>query len=232
MDNANRGQIDVDTITRFFNKNVTNVLTQYFNVKCCEKGHEWFEPWEGHFRKAFSLYASKGYYYHILWGYNADFIPRQHNSGRFIYHRTEKAVTVHIEDSFYDHVYYDSDIMDNHKISQFKNKYCLSSLNFDYMNLTSDDIINNYVEDVTRRNIPFILDFFERVKTVDEMINYLDMKMRHEDMFYSHDLYYNKAFLLAYKKQMGQAVQTLEIIYSEGIPDELMKRLQKAYELA
>lgn len=230
MDIDNKKLTPDDTLTKFFNAAVTSVLSEYFDVKCCKKGHDWYTPWEGHFRKSFSLYASKGYLYPILWGYNADFIPTRQNSGRYIYHRTENAVAIHICDSFYDHVPYSTETMDCSQTYQIRQEYCLSKYIFDDMGITDVGSAYRYISDITRRNVPFMLEFFERVRTVDDMITYIDSQMKHDDLF-SWNLNFYKAFLLAYKRQMNEAIRTLEILYPHEIPEDLFKKLQSVCEL-
>ena len=119
--------------------------------------------------------------YPMWWGYNADFIPTRQNSGRYVYHRTEKAVTVHIKDSFYNHVHYDSDTMDIHETHAIREKYCLPSLNIGYMNIKNAGDAYRYFEDITRRNIPFIGQRY-----IGEILHY--QKWRFADRFLCYSL--------------------------------------------
>lgn len=230
MEDLNKKLTTDDMLIRYFNVGVTNVLSEYFDVKCCDKGHYWFTPWEGHCRKAFNLFAPKGYLYPILWGYNFDFIPTWQNSGKFIYHRTEKAVTLHVEDSFYYHIDYDPEKLTLNESHAIRKQYSLSSYIFGYMNINDVAAAYKYIEEITRRNIPFMLDFFERVKTIDDVIEELDRQIeRKEELFYL-GLYYKKAFLLAYQKRMDEAIASLKMRY-ENIPEDLMARLEKVYAM-
>ena len=230
MEFENKALTKDDTLVKYFNIGVTNALSKYFDVKCCEKGHEWFEPWNGHFRKSFSLFAPKGTRYPILWGYNADFIPSRQNSGKFIYFRTEKAGKVHVEDSFFNHVHYDPDKMTHMETYNIRGEYCLTMYN-DHLDLKDIEAAYKYAEEITLRNIPFMLKYYEQVKTVDDMINFLDNHIEPDNLFHSYNLYYEKAFLLAYKKQMDEAINTLRKIHPDYVDDEILKRLHKAYEL-
>lgn len=229
MDIENKKLTTDDMLIKYFNDGVTNVLSEHFDVKCCEKGHNWFTPWEGHQRKVFDLYAPKGYLYRICWGYNYDFIPTRKNDGKFIYHRTEKAVAVHISDSFYFHVDYDPDKMSHNETLSIRQKYCLSSYNFEDMNITDVASAYEYVQEITRRNIPFMLEFFDRIRTVDDAVAEIDRQLEYSG-FPNGNLHYKKAFLLAYRQEMDKAINSLEKIYENGIPESLMARLEKAYK--
>ncbi|MDE7288445.1 MAG: hypothetical protein K2N71_02935, partial [Oscillospiraceae bacterium] len=177
----------------------------------------------------FGLCAAKGYLYTIVWGYNYDFIPTRKNGGKFIYHRTEKAVAVHISDSFYFHVDYDSDKMSHNETLAIREKYCLSSYNFEYMNITDVASVYEYVQEITRRNIPFMLEFFDRIRTVDDAVAEMDRQLENP-IFFKDNLHYKKAFLLAYRQEMDKAVNSLKKIYENGIPENITARLEKAYE--
>ncbi|MBD5141525.1 MAG: hypothetical protein HDT25_08970 [Ruminococcus sp.] len=230
MDIENKKLATNDVIVKYFNDGVTKALSEYFDVKCCEKGHDWFTPWEGHQRKAFDLYALKGYMYIIRWGYNYDFIPTRKNGEKFIYHRTEKAVAVHIPDSFYLHVDYDPDKMSHNETLAIREKYCLSSYNLEYMNLTDVASAYEYIQEITRRNIPFMLEFFDRIRTIDDAVAEIDRRLEYSSDFPNVGLYYKKAFLHAYRQEMDKAVNSLEKLYENGISESIMARLEKAYE--
>ena len=189
MDIENKKLATNDVIVKYFNDGVTKALSEYFDVKCCEKGHDWFTPWEGHQRKAFDLYALKGYMYIIRWGYNYDFIPTRKNGEKFIYHRTEKAVAVHIPDSFYLHVDYDPDKMSHNETLAIREKYCLSSYNLEYMNLTDVACAYEYIQEITRRNIPFMLEFFDRIRTIDDAVAEIDRRLEYSSDFPNVGLY-------------------------------------------
>ena len=230
MEDLNKKLTTDDMLIRYFNVGVTNVLSEYFDVKCCDKGHDWFTPWEGHCRKAFNLFAEKGASYPILWGYNFDFIPTRQNSGKYIYHRTEKAVALHFKDAFDYHTDYDPDKLTLHEAYAFKKQYTLSSYIFGYMNINNVAAAYKYIEEITRRNIPFMLDFFERVKTIDDVIEELDRQIERKEELFSLGLYYEKAFLLAYQKRMDEAIASLKMIY-KNIHEDLMARLEKVYAM-
>lgn len=230
MDIENKKLTINDMLVKYFNDGVTKALSEYFDVKCCEKGHDWLTPWEGHQRKAFDLYAPKGYLYIIRWGYNYDFIPTRKNGEKFIYHRTEKAVALHISDSFYFHVDYDPDKMSHSETLAIREKYCLSSYNFEYMNITDAASAYEYVQEITRRNIPFMLEFFDRIRTIDDAVAEIDRQLEYLAGGPNGRLHYNKAFLLAYRQEMDKAINSLKNLYENGIPECLMARLEKTYE--
>ncbi len=227
MEDLNKELNTYDMLTKYFNVGVTNALSEYFDVKCCDKGHYWFTPWEGHCRKAFYLFAQKGALYPFFWGYNFDFIPTRQNSGKLIYHRTEKAVAIHFGDSIYSHTDYYSEKLTLNESSEIREKYILFSYIFDYMNINNVAAAYKYIEEVTRRNIPFMLDFFERVRTIDDVIAEMDKRIAADNR---NHYYYDKAFLLAYQKRMDEAIASLKMIY-EDIPEDLMARLEKVYAM-
>ncbi|MCH5349791.1 MAG: hypothetical protein J1E40_10750 [Oscillospiraceae bacterium] len=219
-----------DFLVKYFNVGVTNVLSEYFDVKCCDKGHDWFTPWEGHCRKAFHLFAQKGNIYPILWGYNFDFIPSRQSNGKLIYHRTEKAVTIHFGDQSFLHYtdyYYEKFPLEEH--AEIRKKYILYAYFSEYDNMNITDVASayKYIEGVTRNNIPFMLDFFERTKTIDDIISEMDKRIAAGDRHY----YYDKAFLLAYQKRMDEAIASFKMIYDDDIPEDLMARLEKVYAM-
>ena len=237
MEDLNQKLKPYDFLVKYFNVGVTNVLSEYFDVKCCDKGYYWFTPWEGHCRKAFHLLAQKGTIYPIFWGYNFDFIPSRKDYGKFIYHRTEKAVAINFGDSVFRNIDYYSEKFTFKEKAEIRKKYFLHSYftEDDCMNINDVASAYKYIEEVIRNNIPFMLDFFNRVRTIDDMIAEMDKRIAagnyphwYADNYNQH--YYCKAFLLAYQKKMDEAIASLKMVY-EDTPEDLMAKLEKVYAM-
>ncbi|MCM1023560.1 MAG: hypothetical protein NC395_05830 [Prevotella sp.] len=231
METENKKLKPNDMLTPYFRDGVTKILSEHFDVKCCEKGYCWFTPWEGHQRKAFCLHSGGGIRYTLNWGYNYDFIPERKNSGKFVYHRTEKAVAVNVADNFFNHVDYDPKRMSHNETFKIREKYCLSLYNFEYFNIKDVNSAYEYVQEKTRLNIPFMLDFFGRVRTVDDAVEYLDREIaKFDTLFGTINMRYTKAFLHAYLKQPGKAEEALGKIYENGVPNDIAERIKKVCE--
>ena len=117
---------------------------------------------------------------------------------------------------------------------QIRQKYCLDFYN-DTPNVKNVAEAYKYAEEITLRNIPFMLEYYKQVKNVDDMIAFLDSKIelnkKYSSSYYSYYEYYEKSFLLAYKKQMDEAIDTMKKIHPDIVDDAVLKRLQKAYDL-
>lgn len=198
---------DADFIIKYFDDAVSKALSDTFLLKKSEKGHWWYGDWENHCRMVITLFAAKGTHYYINWGYNFDFIPHLNRQGKFIWSRTEKSFAEHISDNFFSHIQYDSKTMLETETLHILDQYTLP-IYANNLNAALD-----YIDVVVKRNIPFMLEWFSRVQTTDDVIAELDRQLGKYNDYRDYSRYWTKAFLLARQKRLEEAVETLENYY-------------------
>lgn len=71
----------------------------------------------------------------------------------------------------------------------------------------------DYIDVVVKRNIPFMIEWFSRVQTTDDVIAELDRQLGKYNDYRDYSRYWTKAFLLARQKRLDEAVETLENYY-------------------
>lgn len=90
------------------------------------------------------------------------------------------------------------------------------------------DIALEYLDAVVKKNIPFMLEWFGRVRTTDDVIAELDRQLGTND-YRDYHRYWTKAFLLAYEKRLDEAVKTMQVNYSNrAIEQKVLDKLQAA----
>ena len=89
-----------ESVIKYYDDIVSDVLGQYFRLKKCENKHMWFGEWENYRRIVIELWVTKGAFYHVHWGYNYDFVAKLNRQDRFVYARTDKEVRCDAHDSF------------------------------------------------------------------------------------------------------------------------------------
>ena len=236
MDTEMRLIPDLDNI-------ICNVLKEHFDVKCFDKGHYWFTPWENHCRKVFNLYPLKGSLYPLYWGYNFDFIPWENCflgvnpkpwniPGRLIYHRTEKSVKIDCGGSPFPYIGYNFGSPSKHSPEEhlaFRKKYFVKAYGID-----SPENIEQ-VKAVVRRNIPFMLDWFDRIKTPEDMITKFtkDINESENEHCFPFSSYWIRGFLKAKQHDLNGAMYDIAYVYKRFDPpaDIPEKVIKKIYEI-
>lgn len=220
---------------------ICDVLNEEFDVKCRETGHIWFgpredSPWEGHCRKVFELYALKSSLYPMRWGYNFDFMPQDscfssydrpdpRRAGKLVYHRTDKSAKIDSGGAIcYD--FYNPDK---------REKYFVPTCG--YENDTQENI--EKIKAVVRRNIPFMLDWFNKQKTIDDLIDSCTkgiIEIETEDCF-PFGGYWERGFLLARQHNIDAAISDISRVYEKmfkpsiEIPERVIKKLYEVSEM-
>lgn len=240
MENEYRMVPDLDKI-------ICDVLNEEFDVKCRDTGHIWFgpwedDPWEGHCRKVFELYAVKGTRYPMTWGYNFDFMPRDscfsgyespdpRRAGKLVYHRTDKSAKIDISGRA--SPYFDPDINSSQEGLTFKEKYFVQTCGYE------NDMPENIekIKTVVRRNIPFMLDWFSKWKTMDDFIDSCTNGINEfeSEHCFPYGGYWVRGFLYARQHNIDAALSDISRVYEKmfapsiEIPERVRKKL---YEIA
>ncbi|ADU21653.1 hypothetical protein [Ruminococcus albus] len=221
---------------------ICEVLKEEFDVKVCEKGHFWFTPWEDHCRKVVMFYPLKGPRGPLYWGYNFDFIPWEscflgvnykpwNTTGKLVYHRTEKAVKIDHRGSPLPYIGYNFGNPDAYSIEEhhaFREKYFIQA----YGNDTPENI--EKIKAVVRRNIPFMLDWFERVKTPENIIGECTRIIAEDENehCFPYSYYWVRGFLKAKLHDLEGALSDIAYVYKRfeppaEIPEIVIKALNK-----
>ncbi|MBQ3884669.1 MAG: hypothetical protein II729_01015 [Ruminococcus sp.] len=219
---------------------ICEVLNEKFIVKSSVKGHFWFTDWEDHCRKVFSLYPLKGNSYPLYWGYNFDFIPWEkcflgvnpkpwNESGKLVYHRTEKSINIDYKGETFPYIGYNFDSPSSHSYEEhctFREKYFIQTYGSD-----SPENIEQ-IKAVIRRNIPFMLDWFERIKTPEDIIKELTKHINdsENEQCFPYSSYWVRGFLNAWHHDMEGALHDIACVYQKfdppvEIPEKVIKAL-------
>lgn len=233
---------------------ICDVLNEEFDVKCRETGHIWFgpwedDPWEGHCRKVFELYALKSSLYPIQWGYNFDFMPWDscfsgydrpdpRRAGKLVYHRTDKSAKIDIGGWAFPYIDYDfynpsKYSFDEHKA--FRTKYFVPTCGFE--NEMQENI--EKIKAVVRRNIPFMLDWFSKWKTIDDFIDSYTKSITENETEHSFPFggYWVRGFLFARQHNIDAAISDISRVYEKmfkpsiEIPERVRKKLYEVSEM-
>lgn len=222
---------------------ICDVLREEYDVKSSEKGHYWFTPWEDHCRKVFNLYPLKSSLYPIYWGYNFDFIPWEKSflgisptpwkaSGKLVYHRTEKSLFIDFEGDIFPYIgynFFNPSLHTPEEHMSFRNKYFVKA----YGSGSLEDI--EKIKAAVRRNIPFMIDWFDRMKTIEDIIAKLskviiDCEGTPGFPFYT---YWVRGFLKAKVHDIDGALSDIACVYKNfDPPTELPEKIiKKIYEI-
>ncbi len=219
---------------------VCEVLREHLDVTQCPKGHCWVTPWENHCRKVIELYPLKGTSYPVFWGLNFDFLPWEscmlgvnpkpfNVTGKLVYHRTEKAVKRDLRGDVFPYIHYHFMAPSLHTYEEhraFRSKYFVNAYGAD----TPEN--RKQIEDAVRNNMPYMLDWFGRMRTEEDMILALTEEIREaqEKHALPFGAYWVRGFLKAKQHDMAGAVSDLAWVYQQfdppsPIPEKTMRKL-------
>ncbi len=228
------------SIIPYMNDAITEVLTEYFDVKCCEKGHWWFTEWDNHCRKVFNVYALKSSYWPMYWGYNFDFIPWEKNlfkcSGKLGYFRTEKAVHIDFGGSPFPYIdymdFYSPGTRPDRDHVAIRKKYFVPTYGLDA------EWAKEHIGEVVKRNVPFMQDWFGRIKTIDDIIAQETKSINecNTEISFPYGSYWVRGFLYAKQHRMDEAIADIQRIYErygadKQIPQNVLKKLYEVDKL-
>lgn len=233
---------------------ICDVLNEKFEVKCRDTGHIWFGPWEdgpweGHCRKVFELYALKSSLYPMYWGYNFDFIPQDscfsgygrpdpRRAGKLVYHRTDKSAKIDSGGSVFPYIGYDfynpsKYSFDEHKA--FRTKYFVPTCGYE------NDMQENIekIKAAVRHNIPFMLDWFDKMKTIDDIIDRCTKSITEAETKdgIPFGSYWERGFLYAKQHNIDAALSDISRVYEKmftpsiEIPERVRKKLYEVSEM-
>lgn len=225
---------------------ICDVLKEEFDVKTYEKGHYWFSAWDNHCRKVIKIYPLKGTLYPLYWGYNFDFIPWErcflgvnpkpwNETGKLVYHRTEKAVNIDFTGYPFPYIGYD---FDNPSAQSYEEHYAFRNMYF--VSVYGNDSPKNIelIKTVVRRNMPFMLDWFDRIKTPEDIIGELtkDINESENDHCFPYSSYWVRGFLKARCHDVKGALSDIAYVYKRfdtpaEIPEKVIKALYKIDKL-
>lgn len=219
---------------------ICDVLKEEFDVKICEKGHYWFTPWENHCRKVFNLYLLKGNSHPLYWGYNFDFIPWENCmlginpkpwnvTGKLVYHRTEKSIKMDFYGTPFPYIgynFYSPSLHSYEEHNSFRRNY--------FVNAYGDNSKENIelIRTVVKRNIPFMLDWFEKNKTLDNLIDSLTREIIEceNNNGFPFGAYWVRGFLNAKHHNIESAISDIARVYKKfdppaEIPEKVLKKI-------
>lgn len=209
-----------ESVIKYYDDIVSDVLGQYFRLKKCENKHMWFGEWENHRRIVIELWAAKGVFYHVHWGYNYDFVARLNRQDKFVYARTDKAVRCDVHDSYENHIAYDDKNLGIWESYDIWRKYELPSYASDV------EFAKKYIRQTFSNNIPFMLEWYETHINDDAVIDYIEEQMS-DVCLWNWD--FTLAFLYARRHQMDKSIATLKKRYFTGdyeIPEKVIDKLK------
>lgn len=135
-----------------------------------------------------------------------------------------------IKDSYYSYVSFPQ------KAEQAKEDYLNPERDYRYYELpmwTSNiEFGLRYIDDVVKKNIPFMTDWYQCIQTIEDVIDELDKQIAMPSPYNHRNKYYTKAFLLAKIKCIDEAVATMcQIYHPHEIPPEVIEKLYQASQL-
>lgn len=217
---------------KYFEEVVGKALEGEFDFKYFDRGRWWYSEWEGHQRKVMTVHPWYGLY-EIRWGYNYDFIPSWNQQETFNWHRTEKAFCLHVKDSWRGHVEDQTKSISGwgkNDILYMNPRRCPMYRYELPANTTNLNFALEFMEDVVKKNIPFMKEWFGRVKALEDALPELDRQIETEgkNSTWYWDAYYVKAFLYAKMQEMDAAIAMMQKRFPYGeIPRKVMDKLYK-----
>lgn len=216
-----------ESIIKCYDEIAEKVLKEDFNLKKCPNKHIWFGEWDNHRRIVVKLHEF--YFHEFIFGYNYDFIPRLNNQGRFVYHRTEKSADIDVKDLFFNHIYYNPNLMTTSESYDLRLEYEL----IQWANIYSFDLAKKYIECVMRNNVEFMKDFYIRYITDEDVIKFLDHTIKKGNRFQKYYYMWTKAFLYAKLQDMDKAVMSMNDYYGDNkeVPQKVLDKLKSVQEM-
>lgn len=200
----------------YYNGYITQRLAEEFAVIYNGKTKRWFSKWNNNQRFVVELYRPKGTHIFLRWGYNYDFIPDINSKNKLVWHRTDSSVTIHIGDSWHNHIEYSRAQEWGFNESEFYNPVQCPVFQYEIPTYTSDmDFALEYIKDVIDKNIPLMREWINRVKTIDDAIEVTAQRVSSESILYIRHMYYIRAFLLAKNKNLSDSMSALQQCYKE-----------------
>ncbi len=193
-----------DSLVKYYDDIVGDVLSEHFNLKKCPNKHIWYSEWENHRRMVVKL---QFFYTHEIWfGYNYDFIPVLNRQDKFEYHRTDKSVDLDVVDMYLYHISYDYENLTHSETFDIRRKYYLP----DWGSVNDTEFSKEYIRNVVKSNIPFMLDFYEKYRSDRDVIDFLNRKASVETPRNDSGFDWTKAFLYARLQDMDSAVKAMD----------------------
>ncbi len=181
----------------------------------------------------------------IYWGYNFDFIPWEKNlfkcSGKLGYFRTEKAVHIDFGGSPFPYIgladFYTSDRR-NWDSDRFREYLAARDKYFVPIYGADAEWAREHIGEVVRRNIPFMQDWFGRIKTIDDIIAQETKSINecNTEISFPYSSYWVRGFLYAKQHRMDEAIADIQRIYErygadKQIPQNVLKKLYEVDKL-
>ncbi len=211
----------------YYSDYITQRLAEEFGMSYNEKTKRWCSGWNNHQRFVLELYYPKGTHVILQWGYNYDFIPDINNKDKLVWHRTESSVKIHLTDAWYNHIDYTGDKEWGFSEREFYNPQKCPTFRYEIPIYTSDmDFALKYIKTVIEKNILFMKEWLDRVKTIDDAIEVLNQRVLGDDIFHIPRMHYVSSFLYAKNRNILDAMSALKQYYGEReIPQIIIDKL-------
>ena len=217
-----------ESLVKYYDDIAGGVLMEHFELKKCPNKHIWYGEWINHRRIVIELHMF--YSYEVRFGYNYDFIPILNRQKKFVYHRTDKSVALDVMDLYLNHISYRPDNMTHLESFNVRRKYELPQ----FCGVQELDFAKRYIEDVITTNITFMKEFYEKYKTDEEILAFLDHTIQKGNMFQKYRYIWTKAFLYAKLQDIDKAIMTMRDYYDHmngETPEIVIEKLKTVKEM-
>lgn len=211
----------------YYSEYLTQRLEEEFGMNYNEKAKRWCSEWNNNQRFVVELYRRKGTHIFLNWGYNYDFIPDINSKNKLVWHRTRSSVKIHLTDSWYNHIAYTSDKESGFSEQEFYNPIQCPVYQYEIPTYTSDmDFALEYIKSVIDKNIPFMREWENNVKTVGDAINIFNQRIIDASSLCIPYMCHIRAFLYAKNKDIDKAIQSMKQGYGTSeIPQIILDEL-------
>jgi hypothetical protein len=150
-------------------------------------------------------------------------------TGKLVYHRTEKAINIDFIKSPFAYIGYNFYSPSSHSHEEhyaFRSKYFVQA----YGNDSAENI--EQIKAVVRRNIPFMLDWFDKMRTTEDIIEELTKHIneKESDYCFAYSSYWVRGFLRARCHDIEGALSDIAYVYKRfdppaEIPEKVIKKI-------
>ena len=165
----------------------------------------------------------------MRWGYNYSFIPDINRQKKLVWYRSDSSIKIHIDDVWYNHITHNRTSEWGYNSREFYNPTKCPEFQYEIPEYTSDiDFALKYIKNVIERNIVFMKQWLERVKTIDDAIEIMNQRVLRDDILHIPRMNYIRAFLYAKNKNIMDSMTALKEYYEEReIPQIIIEKLNQ-----
>ena len=212
---------------------ITKRLTEEFDMTYNGKAKRWYSKWDNNQRFVVEIFRPKGTHLILCWGYNYNFIPQINNRDKLVWHRTDNAIIIHLNDSWHNHVVHTRKREWGYDSEEYYNPELCQSFQYQIPTYTTNKrFALKYIKNVIDKNIVFMREWLDEVKTIEDAIELIEKRFLTQHSIYVHNTCYVGAFLLAKNKRISEAMEMMQKAYgSYEVPQVLVKALNKTAEM-